>query len=124
MLSPVYAATKGADDAPHHPLAHRAATLLALVIGLPILLVRVAGWPLPGRIPDWGHVGRMLQQGDITADPVVKTLAVILWLLWLAIVWSAVWELVTLPKTSREARPAARPAPSSPHPSQAALPGS
>ncbi len=69
--------------------------LAALVIGLPVLLVLVAGWPLPSKPPDWSHVGRMLEQGDVPAVAVLNTLATGVWVLWLAILWSLCWELTT-----------------------------
>lgn len=83
----------------------------ALLVGLPIVLVRVAGWPLPGRVPDWGHAAQMLQQGDIPAAPVIKALAVVLWVLWLAILWSTLWELVQVRHRSRPSSAGAGPAP-------------
>lgn len=86
--------------------------LAGLVVGLPVLLVEVAGWPFPAEVPDWGHIWQMLQQGDIPSEPVVKTLAVILWALWVAIVWSFAWELATtLTTTSRGDRPVRAAAP-------------
>ena len=86
--------------------------LAAVLIGLPVLLIVLAGWPFPSTIPDWGNVGRMLRQGDIPADAVIKTLAVVLWVLWVGLVWSFVWELRTcLTSVSRGERP---PRPSAP----------
>ncbi len=73
--------------------------LAALVVGLPVLLVVVAGWPFPSRPPDWSHIARMIDQGDIPTVAVINTLAVVLWVLWLAIVWSLTWELATVGHT-------------------------
>ena len=34
---------------------------VALVVGLPVLLVRGVGWPLPHKIPQWEEVQRAYQ---------------------------------------------------------------
>jgi hypothetical protein len=82
----------------------------ALVVGVPILLVRIAGWPLPTSVPDWERVRRAVSQGDIPANVVVNGLAVIVWLIWFQLVWALVWELaVNVPRLT--AGHATRPAP-------------
>lgn len=75
-----------------------ALVLGALVIGIPVLLAAVAGWPLPRQVPDWDRALRMLRQNDIPAETVINTIAVIAWLAWAQLAWSVVWEfLVNLP---------------------------
>jgi hypothetical protein len=39
--------------------------VLALTIGIPVLLIVVAGWPLPRQIPNWDAVSTAIQQGDL-----------------------------------------------------------
>ena len=56
--------------------------LLALLVGVPMLLALVAGWPLPRRAPDWSLISTALQQGDIPGETVIKVLAVLVWLAW------------------------------------------
>ena len=80
--------------------------LIGLLVGLPVLLIRIAGWPLPTKMPDWDHVAQMVQQGDLPAPAVLKTLAVVLWVAWLMVLWAFVWEVAkSLPSTSRAERP-------------------
>lgn len=86
-----------------------ALTILVLVIGVPMILIRVAGWPLPRTMPDWSHVRRAISQGDIPADTVVRGLAVVVWLIWFQVLWALIWELVVnVPRVSagRRSRPA------------------
>ena len=68
--------------------------LLVLVVGVPVVLIRVAGWPLPGKMPDWGHVATMLRQNDIRAEVVLKAVALVVWVAWLQLAWATVWEFV------------------------------
>ena len=67
--------------------------LVSIVVGVPAVLVVVAGWPLPGKVPDWDHVVRMFRQGEIPAEPVIKALAVVVWLAWAQVAWAVLWEL-------------------------------
>ncbi|MGB3737057.1 MAG: hypothetical protein WA964_19035, partial [Ilumatobacter sp.] len=69
-----------------------AVVLVALVVGVPASLVRLAGWPLPRQVPDLDNVFTMIQQGNIPADTVIKTIAVVVWLAWLQLLWSVLWE--------------------------------
>lgn len=68
--------------------------LAALVVGVPWLLIRLAGWPLPTKVPDLSNAATMLQQGNIEASTVIKVLAVLVWAAWFLTVWSILWELV------------------------------
>jgi nucleoid-associated protein YgaU len=80
--------------------------LLILAVGVPFLLIRVAGWPLPTAVPTWNRVSTAVQQGDIPADVVIKVLAVCLWLVWLQFVWAVAWEFaVNVPRSSNGRRP-------------------
>ena len=92
-------------------LAHRTRqilgflTLAALVAGVPTLLARIAHWPLPTRIPSWNRVSTAIQQGDIPATAVIKTIAVLVWVAWLQLMWALIWELVVnVPRTNRGQR--------------------
>ena len=68
--------------------------LAALVVGVPWMLIRLAGWPLPTKVPDLSNAATMVQQGNIEASTVIKVLAVLVWAAWLITVWSILWELV------------------------------
>lgn len=71
-----------------------AAVLVALVVGLPVALWLVAGWPLPSSIPRLGDVTLAIEQRNVGAEVVIGTLAAILWALWAQLVWALAWELI------------------------------
>ena len=74
--------------------------LLLLLVGVPVVLILLAGWPLPSKMPDWGHVSTMVRQADIPADNVIKVIACVVWVAWLQLAWAVVWELaVNVPRT-------------------------
>ncbi|HQZ33339.1 MAG TPA: LysM peptidoglycan-binding domain-containing protein [Ilumatobacteraceae bacterium] len=80
--------------------------LVILVVGVPVLLSRIAGWPLPTSVPSWSRVSTAVQQGDIPADVVIKVIAVCVWLIWAQFVWAIAWEfVVNVPRSSRGRRP-------------------
>jgi nucleoid-associated protein YgaU len=84
--------------------------LFALLVGVPMLLTLVAGWPLPRRAPDWSRISTAVQQGDIPGETVIKVLAVLVWIAWAQLAWAIVWELVVnVPRSNRGQR--AQPAP-------------
>jgi nucleoid-associated protein YgaU len=85
------------------------ALLTAITVGIPVLLIAIAGWPLPRQLPHWDRVLTAIQQGDIPAQVVINTLAVIVWIAWAQLVWALGWELaVNLPRaqSGEPARPA------------------
>ena len=85
-------------------------SIVVLVMGIPLLLARLAGWPLPQSMPDWRNVRRALIQGDIPADTVVKTLAIIVWIIWFQVVWALMWEIaVNVPRVTAGHRPRSAP---------------
>src|SRR5262245_20367741 len=78
--------------------------LAALVVGVPVLLVALVGWPLPRVVPSSDQVRVAVTEGDIAASTVMKAVAVVVWLAWLQVLWAVVWELaVNLPRHSRGA---------------------
>ncbi len=83
--------------------------LLMLVVGVPWLLVALAGWPLPATWPDWGDVWVDLRQLNLAADWVTGGLAVGAWLLWAQMIWALLFELVNMARAGRGV--VARPAP-------------
>jgi len=54
---------------------------VALLVGVPIALASLVGWPLPTTVPDGDTLSQALRTG-ISDDFVVNTLAVIAWLAW------------------------------------------
>ena len=83
-------------------LARATAALVAgtaVLVGIPVALVAMAGWPLPTRMPDWDNVYWAARQGNVPAEFVVKALACVVWLAWLQVVWALLWELcVNVPR--------------------------
>lgn len=74
----------------------------ALLVGVPVLLAVVAGWPLPTRMPDWNGIYWQARQGDVPAEFIIKTFACAVWLAWTQIAWALLWELVVnVPRTLR-----------------------
>lgn len=53
----------------------------ALLVGVPIGLAVLIGWPLPTSVPDWETLSRAMNTG-ITDAFIVNALAVIAWLAW------------------------------------------
>lgn len=68
--------------------------LLALLVGVPVGLAALAGWPLPHGLPTPGAVKRALSDGWRPDDTiVVKAVAVVCWAAWAELVACAVVEV-------------------------------
>lgn len=80
-----------------------AASLLALLVGLPWLLVATVGNPL-GSLPSFDAVARAVETGDIGSDVLVRAIAALAWVVWLQFAVAFVGEVVA---TARR-RPAPR----------------
>jgi nucleoid-associated protein YgaU/DNA-binding SARP family transcriptional activator len=65
----------------------------AVLVGIPLLLVTIAGWPLPTYVPKPTDVMTAIEQRNIPSTFVVKALAVLLWFLWAQFAWASLWEL-------------------------------
>jgi DNA-binding SARP family transcriptional activator len=83
-----------------HSLARRlsaAACAAGYAIGIPALLVRAAGWPLPRRLPSWSALTAAFSGGWRPDDRfVIAALAVIAWVVWAQIAAVTVSELRTI----------------------------
>ncbi|MEZ5219683.1 MAG: hypothetical protein R2715_24580, partial [Ilumatobacteraceae bacterium] len=73
-------------------LASLAGTLV-LLIGVPVGLATLVGWPLPTSIPDGAAFSEALNRG-ITDEFIVKALAVVAWLAWAQLALALVVEAV------------------------------
>lgn len=69
------------------------AAVTAVLVGIPLMLMKIAGWPLPTYLPAPADVVTAVQQRNIPSTFVVKALAVVLWLLWVQFAWASLWEL-------------------------------
>lgn len=70
-----------------------ALVLLALVVGVPVLLWRLAGWPLPDQLPTPNEIGRGLSRSDVPDSAVVAAIALVGWAAWLTLLWSILTEV-------------------------------
>src|SRR5439155_24248108 len=67
---------------------------LSFCFGIPALMVRAAGWPLPHRLPAVSRIGDALTGGWRPDDRVViSVLALVGWLVWAQIATCTVAEL-------------------------------
>lgn len=69
-----------------------AVALAALLIGVPLVLITLVGYPLPTEVPDWGEVADRLAQGRITPETQINALSVVAWLAWANLAFSVVVE--------------------------------
>lgn len=78
--------------------------LAALVVGVPVLLARVAAWPLPTSMPSAEAIGDALTRGGLPATFVVKAVAVVVWIAWVQLVLSIGLEVAAALRHRRLAR--------------------
>jgi len=69
-------------------------TALALLAGVPLLLVTTVGWPLPTSIPNLAALEQAARSG-VDDRVVVNALAVVAWLAWVQLALAFVVETVT-----------------------------
>ncbi len=70
--------------------------VLTLLVGIPALLLLVVGFPLPTEVPSAELVRAHVEDGDIPDAFVIKTLAVIVWIVWVQLALAIVVELLAL----------------------------
>ncbi|MEI2817298.1 MAG: hypothetical protein V9E99_12725 [Microthrixaceae bacterium] len=68
-------------------------TGVLLVVGVPIALWRMVGWPLPTTVPTPGDIGKALSRSTVSDAVIIKTLALVGWFAWIALMWSLVIEI-------------------------------
>jgi DNA-binding SARP family transcriptional activator/LysM repeat protein len=76
-----------------------AIALGALVVGIPYLLCRFVGWPLPRHVPTWHGITTALGQRDITDTTVVDVLAIALWICWAVLALAFIVEAFALARS-------------------------
>ena len=67
--------------------------MVALLVGVPIALVRFVGRPWPRPLPSVDTIWKSIQAGDISDGTVVKALAVLIWIAWVRLAVSIVIEV-------------------------------
>lgn len=70
--------------------------LIALVVVVPVLLVRFIGWPLPRSMPSLDEITTALGDRYVPDRFLVGALAVVCWLIWAELVASVVVEAIAL----------------------------
>lgn len=65
---------------------------VVLLVGVPVLLWQLAGWPLPTQVPTPEQFGHALSRSSVSDGVIIKTLAVLGWTAWLVLCWSIVVE--------------------------------
>ena len=74
---------------------------LALLVGVPVALFVLVGWPLPAAMPSWSTVSASVRGGDIPDLFLIKALACIVWVAWAQLAVAIGWELVVnVPRVS------------------------
>src|SRR6266540_478602 len=68
--------------------------LAILLVGVPAVLVRYLGWPLPDHWPTRPEWERWVQQ-PLTRPAVIGGFAVLIWLMWAALVYALLVEVLT-----------------------------
>jgi DNA-binding SARP family transcriptional activator len=67
--------------------------VLSLLLGMPVVLVHWAGWPLPQQWPNRQQWQQWLHQ-PLTGGSITGTVAVVAWLIWLMLVYALLAEVV------------------------------
>ena len=66
---------------------------ILLTTGVPILLWKLAGWPLPGRVPSIEGLRLAVSRSTVPEVVIVKAVALIGWGAWLLLCWSLLVEV-------------------------------
>jgi DNA-binding SARP family transcriptional activator/LysM repeat protein len=69
------------------------ALIVAIIGGVPPLLLRLAGSPIPTHLPGWHHLGALLTQRDDTGSVFLALVRDLTWLAWLIFTVALVVEL-------------------------------
>jgi nucleoid-associated protein YgaU len=70
--------------------------LVALVVGVPVGLVTLVGWPLPTTLPSSDAVADALARTGVSDGTVVKIVACVLWVAWAQVAVGVVAEVTAL----------------------------
>jgi DNA-binding SARP family transcriptional activator len=69
------------------------AVVVAIIGGVPLLLLRIAGSPIPAHLPGWHDLGTLLTQRDDTGSLFLALVRDLTWLAWLIFTVALVVEL-------------------------------
>ena len=79
---------------------------LALVVGVPLGLVLLVGWPLPRSLPSAAEVSDAFRRQGVPPEALAKALAIVVWLAWAQLVRALMAEAIATGR-GRAAQPAA-----------------
>lgn len=77
--------------------------LVVLLVGVPVALWALAGWPLPTSMPSWSSISDALRTSHIPDTVLAKGLALVCWLVWIELTASVLVEAVALARGRRAA---------------------
>jgi hypothetical protein len=80
------------------------AGLLLVVVGLPVVLWEIIGWPLPHALPSLSELGDALTRPTIPDEVFPKALAVLAWVVWAQFVSAVVAEAAAAMRGTMPAR--------------------
>lgn len=69
------------------------AAVVAIIGGVPLLLIRLAGSPIPAHVPDWHRLGTVLMGQDNSGSAFLTLVRELTWLAWLIFSLALVTEL-------------------------------
>ena len=72
------------------------ALIVALLVGIPVLLLTIVGFPLPTEVPSLRLIGNHIEDGIIPDLFVVKTLALVVWVVWVQLAVAVLAEVFGL----------------------------
>ena len=72
------------------------ALVIALLVGVPAVLLVIVGYPLPTETPSIELIRAHLEAGDIPDAFIIKTLAVVVWIVWAQLVVAVLTEAFAL----------------------------
>jgi DNA-binding SARP family transcriptional activator len=78
--------------------------LLLVVVGLPVVLWEIIGWPLPHALPSLSELGDALTRPTIPDEVFPKALAVLAWVVWAQFVSAVVAEAAAAMRGTMPAR--------------------
>jgi LysM repeat protein len=69
--------------------------LTLVVIGIPVALIYLVGWPFPSPLPTSTELGDMAAgRTPIPVDYLIDVLGLVMWIIWAQIAWAAVIEII------------------------------
>lgn len=76
-----------------------------LLVGLPVALLAAVGNPLPRHLASWTQMRLAIDSGNVADQTILRAFALVLWVIWAYLVWSAIGEARTALRAHRAGRP-------------------